>query len=121
MKQISSFMSLVLSYPGQGGHCRTKLLTGNISMGAVCYDHRTDAISFAQAKRVDEQFHGTGDLFASVLTGALCRGKNLGDAAQMAADFVRRVAAHTAAQDYPRREGVDFEPLLWQLGQSVFA
>ena len=33
MKQISSFMSLVLSYPGQGGHCRTKLLTGNVSKG----------------------------------------------------------------------------------------
>ena len=107
------------------GRTRSVVLTGvSLSpemLGAVCYDHRTDAISFAQAKRVDEQFHGTGDLFASVLTGALCRGKNLGDAAQMAADFVRRVAAHTAAQDYPRREGVDFEPLLWQLGQSVFA
>ena len=90
------------------------------TVGAVCYDHGSDETAFVQAKRVAEQFHGTGDLFASVLTGALCRGKNLLDAAQMAADFVSAVAARTAAQEYPRREGVDFEPLLWQLGRSVF-
>ena len=90
------------------------------TIGAVCYDRKSDETAFVQAKKVDEQFHGTGDLFASVLTGALCRGKSLLDAAQMAADFVSSVAARTAAQEYPRREGVDFEPLLWQLGQSVF-
>lgn len=88
------------------------------TVGAVCYDRETGATDFAQAKRVQESFHGTGDLFASVLTGALCRGRTLGGAAQAAADFVSLVAAHTAQQTYPRREGVDFEPLLWRLGQS---
>ena len=102
---------------------RSVVLTGvslsDDTVGAVCYDRTTNETTFVQAPRVAEQFHGTGDLFASVLTGALCRGMSLHDAAQLAADFVSRVAARTAAQDYPRREGVDFEPLLWQLGQSV--
>lgn len=102
---------------------RSVVLTGvslaDDTVGAVCYDREGDEVTFVQAKRVHEQFHGTGDLFASVLTGALCRGRNLHDAAQLASDFVSAVAAHTAAQDYPRREGVDFEPLLWQLGRSV--
>lgn len=103
---------------------RSVVLTGvSLSpdtVGAVCCDRTNNETTFVQAPRVAEQFHGTGDLFASVLTGALCRGKSLHDAAQLAADFVSRVAARTAAQDYPRREGVDFEPLLWQLGQSTF-
>lgn len=86
-------------------------------LGAVCYDREGDTVSFVSAKKVDEQFHGTGDLFASVLTGALVRGKTLHDAAQLAADFVSLTAAHTAAQDIPKREGVDFEPLLWRLGR----
>lgn len=89
------------------------------TVGAVCYDRERDEVTFVQSRRVDEQLHGTGDLFASVLTGALCRGKSLHDAAQLAADFVSAVAARTAARNYPKREGVDFEPLLWQLGRSV--
>lgn len=103
---------------------RSVVLTGvSLSpdtVGAVCYDHTRNEISFVQAERVAEQFHGTGDLFASVLTGALCRGKNLHDAAQLAADFVSQVAAYTTTQNHPKREGIDFEPLLWQLGQRIF-
>lgn len=99
---------------------RSVVLTG-VSLaadmvGAVCYDRETGEISFAQAKRVQKSFHGTGDLFSSVLTGALVRGKSLTDAAQMASDFVSLIAAYTAAQDIPGREGVDFEPYLWRLG-----
>ena len=40
-------------------------------------------------------------------------------AAQLASDFVSMTAEHTAAQDIPKREGVDFEPLLWHLGQQL--
>lgn len=101
---------------------RSVVLTGvspeEGKVGAVCYDRKTGEISFVGAKRIDEQFHGTGDLFASVLTGALVQGRSLCDAAQMAADFVSLTAAYTAAQDIPKREGVDFEPLLWRLGQQ---
>ena len=101
---------------------RSVVLTG-ISLaadtaGAACFDRATGEISFVTAKRVEGEFHGTGDLFASVLTGALVRGRSLAESARAAAEFVSLVAAHTAAQDIPRREGVDFEPLLWRLGQQ---
>lgn len=103
---------------------RSVVLTGvSLSLntvGAVCYDHTRNETTFIQAERVAEQFHGTGDLFSSVLTGALCRGKSLHDAAQLAADFVSQVAAYSTTQTHPKREGVDFEPLLWQLGRRIF-
>lgn len=89
-------------------------------LGAVCFDRGTGETFFALADRVDAQFHGTGDLYASVLTGALVRGRELKEAALLAAEFTSLCAARTAAQpQLPEREGVDLEPLLWRLGQRL--
>lgn len=102
---------------------RSVVLTGVTQgerLGAVCFDRLTGQTFFAMADRVDTQFHGTGDLYASVLTGALLRGEDLREAALLAAEFTSRCVAHTAAQpSIPEREGVDLEPLLWRLGQRL--
>ena len=80
--------------------------------GAVCYDARTGRTQVVQTAYIAHEFHGTGDVFASVLTGALVRGSALADAAGQAAEFVQACAQRTAAENLPMREGVDFEPLL---------
>ncbi|MDE6935916.1 MAG: pyridoxamine kinase [Oscillospiraceae bacterium] len=85
-------------------------------VGAVCLDRETGRADFVSAPLAPGQFHGTGDLFASVLTGALVKGISLPEAARLAADFTALAARRTAEQDIPRREGVDFEPLLGVLG-----
>lgn len=87
--------------------------------GAACFDRDTGRMELVSAPLVPGQFHGTGDLFASVLTGALVRGWDLRAAAQLAADFTGQCAARTGEQALPRREGLDFEPLLWRLGQAM--
>lgn len=106
-----------------GGGRRSVVLTGVSlapdTVGAVTFDKATGETAIVSAKQVDGQFHGTGDLFASVLTGALVQRMSLQKAASLAAEFVSLAAAHTAAQNLPRREGVDFEPLLWRLGQTL--
>ena len=80
--------------------------------GAVCFDARTGQTQVVQTAYIAHEFHGTGDVFSSVLTGALVRGASLAEAAGEAAGFVRACAERTAAEDLPMREGVDFEPLL---------
>ncbi len=80
--------------------------------GAMCFDARTGRTEAVQTQRVPREFHGTGDVFASVLTGALVRGASLPGAAAQAVEFVRACAERTAKIDLPMREGVDFEPLL---------
>lgn len=80
--------------------------------GALCYDAARGESCAVQARRVDREFYSTGDVFASVLTGALVKGENLESAARQAVDFVHRCAELTAENDLPLREGVDFEPLL---------
>lgn len=98
---------------------RSVVLTG-VSMspgmtGAMCFDAKTGRTEAVQTEFVSHEFHGTGDVFASVLTGALVQGRELNNAATLAADFVRVCAERTAAADLPMREGVEFEPLLGYL------
>jgi len=87
--------------------------------GAVCFERASGRTEFAAAPLAPGKFHGTGDLFASVLTGALVLGRPLVEAAQLAADFTSLCAFRTGQQGLPVREGLDFEPLLWRLGQAM--
>ena len=91
------------------------------TVGAACFDRENGHVEFAAAPLVEGAFHGTGDLFASVLTGALTRDWRLMEAAQLAAEFTGQCVRRTWEEDPPRREGVDFEPLLWRLGQKMEA
>lgn len=86
------------------------------TVGAVCFDRATGRTELACAPLAPGSFHGTGDLFASVLVGALTKGQPLAAAAQLAAEFTSLCAKRTGEQDLPAREGLDFEPLLWRLG-----
>ena len=102
---------------------RSVVLTGASTapelIGAMCFDARTGQTEAVQTRRVPREFHGTGDVFTSVLTGALVRGDSLPQAARQAVDFVRACAERTAAAELPLREGVEFEPLLGLLTPSV--
>ena len=104
-----------LSLQGQ----RSVVLTGYAAapgqVGALCYDRDTRQVEAVQTARVPQDFPGTGDLFASVLTGALTRGAPLLQAARTAVDFVGSCVARSVAEGTGEAEGVDFEPLLRQL------
>lgn len=78
----------------------------------MCFDVKTGRTKSVQVRRIPREFYGTGDVFASVLSGALVRGQPLAVAVRQAVDFVRACAERTAEQNLPIREGVDFEPLL---------
>lgn len=108
-----------------------ELATGMLSFGAKAvvitgftrtdgqtgfFGARKDGGSFHyQAERIPKHFHGTGDLFAAVFTGALLRGKDLPEAATLAAHFVERVISATA-ESTPF--GIAFEPELpWLMEQ----
>lgn len=110
-----------LSLDGRRSVVLTGVSPAPDAVGAACFDRDTGAAELVSAPMAQGQFHGTGDLFASVLTGGLVRGMSLVRSAQLAADFTSRCAARTGAQELPRREGVDFEPLLWRLGQAALS
>ena len=98
---------------------RSVVLTGASASpeltGAMYFDAKSGSSAMIQTNRVPGRFFGTGDVFASVLTGALVRGDSLDDATRQAVDFIRLCAERTVEQNLPLREGVDFEPLLKHL------
>ena len=83
--------------------------------GAGCFDHHSGKIHFAMSPRENGLFSGTGDLFASVLLGALLRGETLAAATTRAVDFVQKSIARTLAAGTPALEGVQFEAILGEL------
>lgn len=78
-------------------------------LGCAVYDAESGEVGYAMSRRIDGFYHGTGDVFASALLGAVLAGKTLLQAAQIAADFtagsIRRT--HDARTDV--RFGVNFE------------
>ena len=84
-------------------------------IGAACLDDR--GFFMRAAEKVDASYCGTGDVFASVLMGALMRENMLPDAVQLAVDYTADAVRHSVLSGVPRREGVDFERNLWTLGQ----
>ena len=72
-----------------------------------------DGVPFVRyARRVPRQFHGTGDLFAAVLSGSLLQGLSLEKAAARAMEFVRCCVAETERES---PHGVEFERQLFRL------
>ena len=81
-------------------------------IGIACYDSESQKTSWYFHEKMPQNFHGTGDIFASVLTGALVRGKTLEEACRLAADFVvEAIRATLSHKDY-NWYGVDFETVL---------
>lgn len=78
-------------------------------LGIASYDSENEKITWYFHEKMPQSFHGTGDIFASVLTGALVRGKTLEEACRLAADFVvEAIKATLSHKDY-NWYGVDFE------------
>nr|WP_317326283.1 pyridoxamine kinase [uncultured Flavonifractor sp.] len=98
---------------------RSVVLTGvsleEGQVGAGYFDRISGQTGFAMTRQEPAHFPGTGDLFASVLLGALMRGEELPEAVGQAAGFVQRCVAYTLGAGSTPLEGVQFEPLLKEL------
>lgn len=98
----------------------------NIVFTGVSYDKNTtgvatytdDGYSYYKHRKIGKGIPGTGDLFASVFTGALLNGKTAADSAKAAADFVLECIQLTHTYEN-HRYGPVFEPLLYKLGYVV--
>lgn len=84
-----------------------KGVKGKIGIGA--YDSETKKFSWYFHKKMDQSFHGTGDIFASVLTGAVMREIPFERAYPLAADFVVESIKATLSHADWNWYGVDFE------------
>ncbi len=77
------------------------------NLGCACYDN--GRIDYIMMPRLEGIFHGTGDVFASALCGALMNGKNLTESAEIAAKFTCGCIGRTLMHTPDVRYGVAFE------------
>lgn len=85
--------------------------------GALLWERSGNTLCYLSTPAAHAHFPGTGDLFASIVSAALCRGglDALTEGVALACSFCSRAITHTAAVGTPAREGVLFEPLLNRL------
>ncbi len=120
-RELSSFAKELCEQLAQTGAEKT-VLTG-LHAGAdklcVCGRDNGSGEYFEYIfPRVDRNYPGTGDLFASVVLGELMRGATLEGASRSASDFVRRVMEYSSHFPTPEREGVAFEAFLGELAEK---
>ncbi|MDR1372904.1 MAG: pyridoxamine kinase [Dysgonamonadaceae bacterium] len=88
-------------------------------LGSATYDAITGEISYAFAGRIPGYYHGTGDVFGSVLLSALMNGFTLSEAAAIAVHFTASSIKKTAAAGTDIRFGVNFEQTIPELIEAL--
>jgi len=94
----------------------TGVYFGEVDLGVACYDTETGSVDFIMDRRIKGMYHGTGDVFGSLLMGALMRGQSLAEAARVAVTFTCESIALTAEEGTEPRMGVRFEDVLAEYG-----
>ena len=99
------------------------VLTGisldKVHLGVYGYDSEKDEYFSYYRERLPESFHGTGDVFASALCGALTVNKSLEKALKIAVDFTVESINKTIDSTYKNCYGVEFERALPNLIKSI--
>lgn len=113
-----SIETLLKKLSGMG--CKGIILTG------VSFEEATTGVmvweqggsTYYQHERLEQNCHGTGDLFAAAFTGALAKGKAAAEAVKLAADYTLACMKLTMAEN-TRPYGIMFEPLLGELIRAL--
>ncbi len=80
-------------------------------LGAVCLNQENNEINEYFTERIPQNFHGTGDVFSSILIANYLNGASMGESIKNACEFVVSSIKHTL--NFPEHNyGVMFEDLL---------
>ena len=88
-------------------------------LGAGIYDANTQTTSFVYADKINGFYHGTGDVFASVLTGSLLLDETIISSTQIACDITKSAIEKTYHYKTDQRFGVAFEQCMPMLMQKL--
>lgn len=78
-------------------------------LGSACRDAQAEKTEFFMQERVPGYYHGTGDLFASVLTGAVLNGMDIFQATAVATEFTWMTIVTTREKSKDVKFGPKFE------------
>ena len=103
--------------------CKTAILTGvnfgDGKLGVYGYNKAENKYFSYFNTHLPKSFHGTGDVFASALCGALARGKDIEHALKIAVDFTVESIKNTIKNNDANWYGVEFEKAIPQLVNEI--
>lgn len=103
--------------------CKKALLTGvsfnENQLGVYGYDSIYDEYFYYHREKLPVNFHGTGDVFASALCGALTIGKTLKQAVKIAVDYTVECINETVKNPNANWYGVEFEKAIPYLINTI--
>lgn len=103
--------------------CKKALLTGvsfnENQLGVYGYDSIFDEYFYYHREKLPVNFHGTGDVFASALCGALTIGKTLKQAVKIAVDYTVECINETVKNPNANWYGVEFEKAIPYLINTI--
>ena len=92
-----------------------------IHLGAYAYDSEADRYLSYFTDEETQHFHGTGDIWASTMCGALVNGKTFDEAIAIACDFVKESIHVTLQEPNHNNYGVNFEQVIPYLIKRLYA
>lgn len=103
--------------------CSTPVLTGvhfdGERQGAAAYDSVNDKLCYSFRENIQCSVHGTGDIFASVFTGAITLGKSMQEALDISVDFTADCISATLPYMQEMWYGTCFESCLKNLIEYI--
>ncbi len=88
-------------------------------LGAAAYDSKTGEVSYSFHRIIPGYYHGTGDIFGSVIVACLMNGLPLARANEVAVDFTCRSIMRTWEARTDVRFGVNFEAGIPKLVRDI--
>ncbi len=88
-------------------------------IGVMCYDSQKNSYFTYFREKVNASYHGTGDVFASTLTGALVKGFTFEDSLKIAVDYTVECIKATSEAPDSRWYGVNFEETIPYLVKRI--
>lgn len=88
----------------------TGVCGGENLLGAACAESTDKKPHYCFAPHIDGVYHGSGDVFCSVMCGELMNGKPLRSAVKSAVDFTSAAIKRTHEEGIDTRFGLVFEP-----------
>lgn len=94
---------VLTSMPGENDNEICTAIYSKGKMTVLCFD------------KIEKSYHGTGDIFASVIIGYILKGDSIEEAVKKAGDFIGECIKNSMKYDYPQREGLVLESVLDKL------
>lgn len=106
-----------LSACGAGKIVLTGVYFQEGQMGAAAFDCKEKETSYYFREKIPGMYHGTGDVFSSVLLSGLLSGQSMKEALKLAVDYTTESIERTYEDKTDTRYGVNFEQGLQTLAE----